>query len=166
MQIHAISEPALTSAILQLDVLEDEGAVVIAVEPTSIPSTTVEPSETISPTITATNDAAGNQSGNGPGFMEWLLAAFTVTAGALVAYYTGMKIYSIRWGIRWGLCTILAGLVCYLYIVLDLPGGKAWFELTRTSGLLFAILLFMGLGWVAGFLWHAFSVRQTTGALR
>jgi hypothetical protein len=165
MQIHAISEPAISSAILQLNVLEDEGAVVIAVEPTSIPSITVEPTETIAPTVTSTTEAGGNVSDGNLGFLEWLLAAFTISAGSLVAYYTGMKVYSIRWGIRWGLCTVLAGLLCYLYIVAGLPGGKAWLGLSGTSGLLFAILLFMALGWVAGFLWHAFSVRQTTGAL-
>ncbi len=162
MQIHVIAEPALTSAILQLDVPEDAGAIVVAVEPSPIPDSASISTETPTPTSTPTEVPTGSGTGGKPGFLEWLLAIMTMAGGFLTAYYFGMKTYSIRWGIRWGLCTILAGLLIYLYLALDLPGGFAWLNLMGTSGLLLGILLFMALGWVVGFLWHAWTVRSST----
>jgi beta-N-acetylhexosaminidase len=162
MQIHVIAEPALTSAILQLDVPEDAGAVVVAMEPSPIPDSASETTPTPSPTNTPTESPTANGTGGKPGFLEWLLAIFTIAGGSLTAYFIGMRVYSIRWGIRWGLCTILAGLLVYLYLALDLPGGFAWLNLTGTSGLLLGILLFMALGWVIGFLWHGLTVRSSS----
>ncbi len=165
MQIHAISEPAITSAILQLDVPEDAGAFVVAMEPSPLPNVTEQPTVTVAPTLTPTDVPASSSLVTKPGFLVWLLAIVTILGGSFIAYFIGNRVYSLRWGIRWGLCTILAGLSCYLYIVLDLPGGLIWLHTAGTAGLIFGILLFMGLGWIVGFLWHAFSVQPNTGPL-
>lgn len=166
MQIHAVSEPAITSAILQLDVPEDAGAVVVAMEPSPLPDSTDKPTVTFAPTLTATEETITKNLVTKPSFLDWLLAIITIVGGSYIAYLIGYRVYSLRWGLRWGLCTILAGLLCYLYIALDLPGGLIWLNTAGTSGLIFGILLFMGLGWIVGFLWHTFSVQQITGSLR
>jgi beta-N-acetylhexosaminidase len=159
IEIRVISEPALTSALLQLDIPVGEGAAITAVAPTSIPTETLVPS--ITPTISATSELAGENEVTGqPTFWEWLLVILIIGIISSLIYSIGRKIHSIRWGVRWALCSILGGLSSYIYLTGSLPGGEAWLKLTGTTGLLVVIMMSMSIGLAAGVLWHAASQNK------
>ncbi len=160
LQIHVVSEPAINSNILQLDVKEDESAVVVALEPTAIISVTPTITETNTPTIESENSNTNAKSPQDISLLDWLLSILVLSSGAFIAYMIGYRIYSTRWGIRWGLCVLVGGLVCYLYLVLDLPGASWLLNLAGTSGLMFGIIIFMVLGWIGGFLWRSYTARN------
>lgn len=134
IEIRASSEPAVLSEILQLDVSSDEGAAVTVIPP--MPTATVEipmPEPTIQPR------------GNGfvtpdgyPRVSSWLINFLFLLGGCWIAYRAGAVIYSPRWGIRWGLCSLLGGLFAYNYLVLGLPGGAHWL---KESGLFGVVLI-------------------------
>lgn len=160
LQIHVVSEPALTSNILQLDVKEDESAVVVALEPTAVISVTPMITETVTPTTEIIDSTNDGKSPHDISLLDWLLSILVISGGAFTAYMVGNRIYSTRWGIRWGLCVIIGGLVCYLYLVLNLPGASWFISLAGTSGLIFGIIFFMILGWMGGFLWRSINISN------
>lgn len=161
LQIHVVSEPAQTSNILQLDVSENDGAIVVAVEPTAIFTSTPTPTDTVTPTAGPNGTPENGETPQDISLLEWLLAVVMIAGGAFGAFMVGSRVYSTRWGIRWGLFVIISGMLCYLYLVFDLPGASGWLKLAGTTGLLFAILLFMAIGWMGGFLWHAYGIRKS-----
>ncbi len=154
LQIHVVSEPALNSNILQMDIKEDEGAVVVALEPTSDISLTPTNTEIVTPTTEIGDDSSNTQSSKDITFGDWILSILVILGGGFAAYIIGYRLYAIRWGIRWGLCVVTGGLVSYLYMVLNLPGASSLLNLAGTSGLMLLIFFFMILGWMIGFIWH------------
>jgi beta-N-acetylhexosaminidase len=158
IEIRVTSEPALVSEFLQLDIPLGEGAGVTAVAPTPIPSSTPVPSVTPIVTQTATPDAFAGNTGQ-PTFWEWLLVVLIIGIAGSLVYTLGKKIHSIRWGVRWAFCSILGGLISYIYLAGRMPGGEAWLKLTGTTGLLIVVILCMSLGFAVGILWHAVTGR-------
>lgn len=153
-EIRVISEPAVTSDILQLDVSSGGLAAITALAPSPYPSETAEP--TITPITTPTSTPEGTKNASGqPTFWEWVLTVLIIGIVTALVYSLGKKIYSIRWGVRWAFCCLIAGLTSYIYLTANFPGGEAWLRLTGTTGLMVVVLLCMSLGLAVGVLWHA-----------
>jgi beta-N-acetylhexosaminidase len=158
LEIRVISEPALTSEILQLDVPLGAAAVITAVSPSPYPSETPVP--TVTPFITVTSTPENQKETTGqPKFTEWLLVVLIIGIITSLVYNFGRRIYSIRWGVRWAFCSLIGGLSSYIYLTINMPGGEAWLKLTGTTGLLVVVILCMSLGLAAGVLWHAVAGR-------
>lgn len=160
IEIRVTSEPALTSELLQLDVPIGESAAVTSVAPTSIPSETPIPSITptaVEPEGSIDEDERDHQ----PTFWEWLLVVLIIGFLSSLTYLLGKKIHSIRWGVRWAICSILGGLFSYIYLTGSFPGGDAWLELTGTTGLLVVTITSMSIGLAGGVLWHAASQNKS-----
>jgi beta-N-acetylhexosaminidase len=160
MQIHVISEPALTSSILQLDVPSDAGAVVIAVAPTNLPTYTPFPTQTTAPTPSATPVPVEQSNETKPVFWAWVLSILIIGLGAGMVFNLGLRMHSSRWGVRWALCTALGGLASYIYLASGLPGGKSWMKLTGVTGLIGIVFVFMIFGWTVGILWYSFNRKD------
>lgn len=156
LDIRVISEPAVTSDILQLDVPLGAAAAITAVAPSPIPSETAVPSITPVTTATSTPEPPSGKTGQ-PTFWEWLLVVMIIGIGTALVYNLGRKIHSIRWGVRWAFCSLIGGLASYIYMTANFPGGHAWLNLTGTTGLMVIVILCMSLGLAAGVMWHAVS---------
>ena len=83
----------------------------------------------------------------------WFLSLLTILAVSLTAYQVGAILGYVRWGIKWGLSALLAGLTVYNYLVLELPGSSHLVgedQLRLRFGL--AIMVSALLGWLVAFL--------------
>lgn len=158
LEIRVISEPALTSGLLQLDVPLGAGSAITQVAPSPYPSETPEPSVTPITSATATPENQPDISGQ-PTFWEWLLVVMIIGIITTVVYDLGRRIHSIRWGVRWAFCSLIGGLASYIYLTANFPGGHAWLKLTGTTGLMVVVILCMSLGLAVGVLWHAVAGR-------
>lgn len=140
LEVKAVSEPALTSQILRLDISATEGAQVTAIAPTPIPTHTEEPVPTLAPTLAPTPTIPVTTT---PGeirvrsFGGWL-AGLMVLLGLLTLFYqlASHKI-SIRWGVRFALLTALIGsfgLVVYGLTPIGQPFPEIWNALVFSGG--------------------------------
>ena len=120
VEISVVSEPAVTSVVLQIDA-SDEGAAVIIVTPEV--TTTPAP---VTPTSTPTPESDLVTREGYPRIGVWLLVLLAIFGGALLSYWAVSRIVSTRWGLRWALCIFLGGLLSYNYLALGFPGAAEW----------------------------------------
>jgi len=142
--IQAKSGSAASDAI-SFQVPQVEGTVIpptetVTITPTESPSATSPP-----PTPEPTPEPP--QNGEQGEFQYWVLANVIIFAVAWGASRTGALMGQVRWGIRWGLSAIIAGLLLYTYTAVTLPGAAWVIERYQQLGLL--VTAFMGalLGW-------------------
>ncbi len=152
LEIRAQSEPALLSEILRLDVSEEGNTAVSIITPlpNEAPSPTPEPP---SPTEEVEENPPLTTEGR-PRVGGWLIALMLWTGGSVLAYQAGRHYArSRRWGVRWGLCVALGGLLAYDYLALGMPGSAAWVEANGVYAIVVTTLVGEILGWGAGWLW-------------
>ena len=150
VEIRAISEPAMTSGVLQFDASNEGGQVTVVVpQPTMTPVT-------VTATLTATpvpeNDLIAPD--GSPRVGIWLLVMLAISGGAVLAFWAISKIVSPRWGLRWALCIFLGGLAAYNYLALDFPGVAEW--IASESGAFGVLLLTFGgelIGSLGAWIW-------------
>lgn len=154
LEVRAVSEPAMTSVILQLDVSGDTLSVT-TVAPTPEPLPTPTPVATPPP-----SSATPETSPFTPGVGTWLLMVILVFGLAVGIYALGQQVTSPLWSARWGICTVLGGVLGYTYLALRLPGSLALLERMRYSGVVMVVLATALLGWMAGYFWSWLSQRK------
>ncbi|HBX69948.1 MAG TPA: hypothetical protein DEH25_11385 [Chloroflexi bacterium] len=126
-----------------------------AERPTPTPSPTVILTETstVEPLPTIENPTATPMIVIAPpetdfsGLIMWLLAIGTSCLLGWLALRVGASMGYVRWGVRWGLATLIGGLLGYMYAVLDFPGAQ-WVSKTTLH---WGVLLITGLGSLTGF---------------
>jgi beta-N-acetylhexosaminidase len=151
MEIKASSDPALLSEILTLDVTSDTVAVITIIAPTPIVTETI--GEVASPTPTAT-EAPVNEETKNPGISDWLLSMLVIWAVGGCVFVLGRRYVSLHWGLRWGLCSILGGLLFYTILIIFIPVSLKWSDPFGRVGLFFVLLLGCGLGFGVGYIWR------------
>jgi hypothetical protein len=83
-----------------------------------------------------------------------------IAAGAGLAYLFGFWWWgSARWGLRWSLCTVLGGLLTYIYFSSGLPGGSDLIQRSGTMGIIVITAVGILLGWLAAVAWRTRSLR-------
>jgi len=149
LEIHAASDPAATSVVLQLDITS-EGVSVTVVAPTS----TAEPA-TPTPEITPMPEETSLSpiSEGYPGFSGWTAMVIFLGGLAYLALWLGGRLFSTRWGLRWAFCAILGGLLAYNYLALSLPGSAGWIKASGLAGILGVVIFGAALGFAGGWLW-------------
>ncbi|MDW8226554.1 MAG: glycoside hydrolase family 3 N-terminal domain-containing protein [Anaerolineales bacterium] len=147
LEIRAISEPAMTSVILQLDVSSDSFAVT-TVAPTQEPGT--NPTPLPSPVPTSVPAAVEEFA---PRASTWLMMVLLLSGMGAGIYTVGRQVVSVTWSIRWVLCTVLGGVIGYTYLALRLPGSSLLFEQTQSIGVGGVVVATALLGWAAGYVW-------------
>jgi beta-N-acetylhexosaminidase len=149
LEIHAASDPAANSVVLQLDITS-EGVSVTVVAPTS----TAEPASP-TPEITPTSEETSLSpiSKGYPGFGGWVTMVIFLGGLAYLALWLGGRLFSTRWGLRWAFCAILGGLLSYNYLALGLPGSAVWIKASGLAGILGVVILGAALGFAGGWLW-------------
>jgi beta-N-acetylhexosaminidase len=121
--IKVVSEPALVSQILLLNVTSEMSAIVTAVAPTAITESPID-SESDGVTKTAPETDSG-ESTRATSFGVWFAALLILLCEVTIVYYLFSRSAEfIRWRIRAAMLTLISGWLVYLYLAFELPGTK------------------------------------------
>ena len=149
LEIHAASDPAANSVVLQLDITSESVSVTVVA-----PTSTAEPASP-TPEITPTSEETSLSpiSKGYPGFGGWVTMVIFLGGLAYLALWLGGRLFSTRWGLRWAFSAILGGLLSYNYLALGLPGSAVWIKASGLAGILGVVILGAALGFAGGWLW-------------
>ena len=160
LDITVSSNPAFNSTRLILDVSGGESAAITLIapttEPTLTPTVTMTPTATVTltPTLTPTPVPATIV------VRDWALSLGLALLSAALLLWIGMSFAVPRWALRWGLCTLIGGLIGYNYFAFELPGSQVLLERYGSSG----VMAITGLGALSGALiglaWQQISIRR------
>jgi len=134
VEVHAISEPAVVSDVLQFDAT-DEGVAVTVVVP--VVTETPEPT-TPTPTVIPENDFVSPD--GYPRIGIWVIVLLGVFGSAMLTFWAISRVVAPRWGIRFALSVLIGGFGAYNYLALGFPRALKW--ISSDSGGAFGILLF------------------------
>ena len=157
LEVAAESDPALTSVILQLNV-SGGGFSVTIVAPTTVPEFTPTATFMSTPLVTPSAPLAQGY----PGLGGWFGMVLLLVVLGGVVYWLGSRFMSVRWAVRWMLCTVAGGLLAYTYLAVRLPGASDYLKLGGFSGMIGVVLLGAALGLGAALLWQ----RLVTGSTK
>ncbi len=153
LEIRVVSEQAVISEILRLDISSTEGAAITAIAPTQALTTvtavteTPTPSPTPSPTPVPIPSSASTTG-------TWLLSVILVWFGAVGIYAAAQNQIAPRWGVRWALLTVCGGMLAYILMELGVLVSPEWLQRKSITGVIGILLLGMLLGWGVGFVWR------------
>jgi beta-N-acetylhexosaminidase len=170
LEVRAMSDPAMTSDLLRLDVTNGVGAPVSVIEPTNAPTPTdtppvPTPTVTVSPTPTATAEPPAVPPTSGTG--EWLFSMAMIWVGAGGVFWVGSQRFSLRWGVRFALLSLTGGMLAYLvYMAVAESQPSGWSERGWMAGLLVSILLGIAIGWASGWFWQLLNKRSRQNDMR
>ena len=128
--------------------------------PTSQPTQT--PTPTITASLTPTQTPSPTQTPVPPTVIirDWVFALGLALVSAALLVWIGMSFSVPRWALRWGLCTLIGGLLGFNFFALRFPGSQALLVTYGSSG----ILALTGLGSLAGALvgwvWQQITIRR------
>lgn len=147
LEVRVISNPAVTSQILRMDVSE-AGGVITPISPTQAPTETPMPTPSATPTVTPTATPVVLPPARPGTFSDWLLAMLLIWSASGVVYVFGQMRFSQRWGFRWAMLTALGGLLAYFYLAMTrMVNEDAAREISTGQ-----IITITGLGIIAGLL--------------
>lgn len=153
VEVHAVSEPAVLSDVLQFDATS-EGVVVTVVVP--LPTGTPEP-PTPMPTTVPENNFISPEGYPRAGI--WFLVLLGVVGSAMLTFWAVSRIIAPRWGVRFALSVLIGGFGAYNYLALGFPRALAW--VSSDSGGAFGVLLFTlageALGIILAWAWWRLS---------
>lgn len=134
VEVHAVSEPAVVSDVIQFDAT-NEGVAVTVVVP--VVTTTPEP-PTPTPTVVPENNFISPEGYPRAGI--WFLMLLGVLGSALLVFWAVSRVIAPRWGLRFALSALVGGFGAYNYLALGFPRALAW--ISSDSGGAFGVLLF------------------------
>ena len=157
VEIRAIVEPSVPSVVMQLDISSD-GISVTVVPPTQASQ---EATSIVVQTPTPQPETLTSIESGYPGLAGWFIMVIVISGMSWLAFSLGGRYYSIRWGTRWVLCILLSGLGAYNYLVLGIPSGRIWIQSSGLIAIVELVFLMAGLGWLCGFIWTLWSMKQS-----
>jgi beta-N-acetylhexosaminidase len=151
IEIRVISEPAMISQVLQLEVKEGEASQVTAIAPTAqiSPTPFMSPTDD-NPASSTSSSATRSEKLN---FLDWLISILIIGLCSFGVYQIGRRNYSSRWGIRWATCSVIGGLLFYSTAVIL---RKASLSNTGTQEIIILGLTSVCgsvVGWAIGYIW-------------
>ena len=160
VEISAASEPAVISEVLQFDASNEGAAVTVVVPEVSATPVIITPTATTAPPENDLITLDGH-----PRIGIWLLVLIALFGGAMLGYWAVSRIITPRWGLRWGLCIFLGGLLGYNYLALGFPWAAEWVA-TEGGALGVLLLTFIGeaIGILGAWAWTRFVSGPTSQA--
>ncbi|MCK7519454.1 MAG: hypothetical protein MZV64_17830 [Ignavibacteriales bacterium] len=139
VEVHAVSEPAVLSDVLQFDATS-EGVAVTVIAPLVITATPEPPTPT--PTVVPENNFISPE--GYPRAGVWFLVLLGVFGSAILVFWAVSRIITPRWGLRFALAVLIGGFGAYNYLALGFPraldvdlfrfGGRSVFCCLRLPG--------------------------------
>ncbi len=159
VEVHAVSEPAVLSDVLQFDATS-EGVAVTVIAPLVITATPEPPTPT--PTVVPENNFISPE--GYPRAGVWFLVLLGVFGSAILVFWAVSRIITPRWGLRFALAVLIGGFGAYNYLALGFPRALTW--ISSDSGGAFGVLLFTIAGEALGIIlawiwWRAFSGSES-----
>ncbi len=155
LEISAVSEPALQSEILQINISPDGSTSVTAFTPTPLVSPTPMATSTSTPTEQPMDTSTpAPVTKTYPTLGDWALALLVMGGGGGLAFLIGFVWWgSPRWGLRSALCAFIGAMLSYSYLNIGLEGTQFW--MTRSGTLFVVEVVFAGLliGWIVCLVW-------------
>jgi hypothetical protein len=149
-----VSDPAMTSMIVTIDIIPGEEAAVTIIVPTENSTPTMLPSATATTVPSLTPTPEPEQPERLPGGEDWLFAMLIASAGAVGIFFASRILVSVTWAVRWALMALLSGMVVYTYIISGVAGSQDIYNQTGRLGLSGFILLGMLIAWAGGWVWR------------
>jgi len=157
LEIHATSDPARVSQVLQLDV---SSAGQLAAVTVIVPQLTPAVQEPSGLTPVPDEDEFVTRSG-ALRFSAWVVTMLLLSAGAVIIGFTGSRIAGQHWGVRWGLGALAGGLLPYNYLALGLSGGPAFTSDAGIGGVILLSAAGLLAGWLGGWIWWRRSGKHS-----
>lgn len=149
LRIQASSgQPAAISEQLQIDIT---GTAVPTPPPDETPAADVEPTPTEVPVDPVIPPEPPRENTS---LVDWLLAIVVIIFLSLFAYQFGALAGQVRWGVRYGLTSMIGGLLVNAYLSFDLPGAAFLIREYQVWGIVLGAAGGCLLGWAAGLLWR------------
>lgn len=148
LEINVVSEPAVISEVLQLDVSQSGAVAVTVVVPELTQSIQPTPE---APAVVEEDSYITNE--GYPRFSAWFIAMLIIAFGVWIGYGMGVRAADRRSAFRWALGIALGGLVAYNYLAFGLFGIMNWLIASGVSGVVIFVLLGQLLGFAAGWVW-------------
>ena len=148
LEIRVVSEPAVISEMLQLDVSQS-GAVAVTVV---VPELTQSTEPTPEAPVVEVEDSYIPKLGY-PRFSAWFVTVLFIIFSVWLGYGIGSRITERRSAIRWALGIALGGLSAYNLFAFGLFGSTTWLVASGISGLIAFIFVGELLGFAAGWAW-------------
>jgi beta-N-acetylhexosaminidase len=155
LDITATSAPATQSETLQINISTDGIASVFSFTPTPMVSPTPTETPTSTPTEVPAPTSIPEVSRNRfPTLGEWALGVMVIGLGGGLTFLVGYFWWgSSRWGLRSSLCTLIGGLLSYLYLNLGMEGTAYWLIQSGTSFVVEIVVVGLLLGWIGALIW-------------
>ncbi len=116
---------------------------------------TAQPSDNLSSEDSPTGSPSENADPQITSWRNWGFSLIIIVFVSVIAYQVGTTSGLVRWGIRWSLSSLVAGLFVYNYITLDLPGVSSIFSNGVTIfGLGLSVLLGSSIAWFLAVLYQ------------
>lgn len=148
LEIHVVSEPAVISGGLQLDVSQSGAVAVTFVVPQLTQSTAPTPAAPAE----VVEDSYISNAGY-PRFSAWFVTMLFIIFSVWLCYGIGSRVTENRSAIRWALGIAVGGLLAYNLLAFGLFGSTTWLINSGISGLIAFISAGELLGFAAGWLW-------------
>jgi beta-N-acetylhexosaminidase len=149
LEVQASSgEPAATSNLIQIDVTGSGEAAPTPEEDTQQPT---EPTPTESGESQTDEDDQPREVNN---LVDWLLAMVVISFLSLFAYQFGAMAGQVRWGVRWGLTSLIGGLLVNAYISFNMPGASLLVQEYHIWGIVLGVAGGCLVGWAVGLIWR------------
>jgi beta-N-acetylhexosaminidase len=157
VEVHAISEPAVLSDVLQFNATSEGVAVTVIAPVINTPEPPVP-----TPTIIPENNFISPDGYPRAGI--WLLVLLGIVGSALLTFWAASRIIAPRWGVRFALLVLIGGFGAYNYLALGFPRASMW--ISSESGGAFGVLLFTLAGEASGIIlawlwWRLFSGSES-----
>lgn len=149
LEIHATSDPAKISQVLQLDVGSSGQPAAVTVIVPELTQAAPGPVGTVPP---AAEDDFVRQVGS-LRFSAWVTTILLLLAGCAVIGFAGWRMAGQEWGIRWALGALIGGLLPYNYVAVGLPGGSAFASESGIGGIVLASIAGLLVGWCGAWFW-------------
>lgn len=138
-EIRAVSEPALNSQILILDITEETGTIISAVTPTPIPTASVTEQPVSEESLPPESFIEIQMNNNR--IIEWLIVTFAAWISGIIVFYITNFNRKISQCLRIACGSVIGGLLIGYWLILGLPGSFPRFGFSGYLSLLFFVLL-------------------------
>jgi beta-N-acetylhexosaminidase len=155
LEISVVSEPAVISEVLKLDVSQS-GAVAVTVV---VPELTESIEPTPEPPVVIVEDPYISKEGY-PRFSTWMVVMLFIGLSVWAGYGLGTRLSNRRSANRWALGIALGGLLAYNYLVFGLFGIMDWLIVTGLAGAILFVFVGELIGFGAGWAWSRNMIEK------